>query len=52
MANGLSSMIADGAYDTLKCHDVIAERGAYAVSLCNSAWTSIDSSLGSLASRF
>jgi hypothetical protein len=27
----IASVTADGAYDTRKCHDVIAERGANAV---------------------
>jgi len=27
----IASVTADGAYDTRKCHDVIAERGAHAV---------------------
>ena len=27
----IASVTADGAYDTRKCHDAIAERGAYAV---------------------
>jgi hypothetical protein len=27
----ISSITADGAYDTRKCHDAIAERGAHAV---------------------
>jgi len=27
----IASVTADGAYDTRKCHDVIAERGAHGV---------------------
>ena len=27
----IASVTADGAYDTRKCHDAIAERGAHAV---------------------
>lgn len=27
----ISSVTADGAYDTRKCHDAIADRGAHAV---------------------
>ena len=27
----IASVTADGAYDTRKCHDTIAERGAHAV---------------------